>query len=100
MLARRAFLCAAGAAALFSATLATSPAAEARCRGYVSGWASGPQPLRALTGVAARAEWRKEVTARYGASYAWWSRSDRRYTRCVLSDGTWHCHAKARPCRR
>ena len=101
MLGRKALFAAAGAAALLTTTLVTTPAAEARCsRDYFRGEASGPRPLRALTGVAARAEWRKEVTRHLGAEYALWSRSENRITRCVVRRGEsgWHCTARARPC--
>ncbi len=101
MLGRKALFAAAGAAALLTTSLVTAPAAEARCsRDYFTGEASGPRPLRAITGVAARAEWRKEVTRELGAEYALWSRSQNRITRCVIIRGEsgWRCTARARPC--
>ena len=101
MLGRKALFAAAGAAALLTAALVTAPAAAARCsRDYFTGEASGPRPLRAITGVAARAQWRKEVTLHLGAEYALWSRSENRITRCVIRRGEsgWHCTARARPC--
>jgi hypothetical protein len=110
MLTRKRSFGAAGAAAfiaasLVGATLAGAPPAEAQycAERHVTGYASLPVPLRATTGVAARAQWRKKVAERLGARYAYWSRARNRETRCwrrTRDAVGWNCSARAIPCTR
>lgn len=99
MIVRKVLQGAAGAAALVGATLATASSAEAECvdRRYV-GEAYGL--FHTTTGIAARADWRREVRQQIGYEFARWSRSRDRTTRCSRpeSGGRWYCRARARPC--
>lgn len=98
MIARKVLHGAAGAAVLFAGMLAVAPAAEADCsnRTYVG---RGTGLLRATAGIAARADWRREVAERRGSGYTRWSRARTRVTSCRKPEGgRWHCVARARAC--
>jgi Ni/Co efflux regulator RcnB len=98
MFARRILLAAAGAAVLAAAMFAAASSAEALCkRHYHEGRATGL--LRATAGIAARADWRREVRSHDGADYTRWSRARDRVTRCRKPEGgRWRCIATARAC--
>jgi hypothetical protein len=86
-----------GAAALVGAALIAAAPAEARCeREAYTGRATGL--LRALTGVAARSDWRSEVRRYAGPDYAYWSRAKSRVTYCRKVNTRWSCRARAIPC--
>jgi hypothetical protein len=98
MIARRALLGAVGAATLAASALVWAPSAEAACRGYYTGEATGI--FYTTTGISARADWRGQVGAIEGSQFALWSRSRNRTTRCFRREdgGRWYCRARARPC--
>lgn len=96
MTVRKTFWGIAGAALVGAALFAASPA-EARCeREAYTGRATGV--FRALTGVAARSDWRNEVRRYAGPGYAYWSRAKNRVTYCRKVEGRWRCRARAIPC--
>ena len=99
MIARKGLQCAAGAAALVVAALATASTADARCSyRYYVGVAEGI--FSTTTGISARADWREQVREGIGSNYALWSRAQGRTTRCTRPEGggRWTCQARARPC--
>jgi hypothetical protein len=88
---------AAGAAVLAAGMLVTIASAQAECsnRTYVG---RGTGFLRATAGIAARADWRREVAGRRGPDYTRWARARGRVTSCRKPDSRWHCVARARTC--
>ncbi|MBO0762989.1 MAG: hypothetical protein J2P50_00085 [Hyphomicrobiaceae bacterium] len=88
-----------GAAALVVATLATASIADARCasRFYV-GESEGI--FATTTGIAARSDWRGQVSENIGSNFALWSRAINKSTRCTRREGggRWFCRARAVPC--
>ncbi len=98
MITRRLLHGAAGAAVIVAGMLVTVSSAQAECsnRTYVG---RGTGLLRATAGIAARADWRREVTSRRGADFARWSRGRGRVTACRKPEGgSWACVARARAC--
>jgi hypothetical protein len=98
MIARKALLGAVGAATLAASALVWAPPAEALCRGYFTGEATGI--FYTTTGIAARADWRGQVAAIEGSQFTLWRRARNRTTRCQRREtgGRWFCQARARPC--
>ena len=98
MIARKALLGAVGGATIAASAFVWAPSAEALCRRYYTGEATGI--FHATTGIAARADWRGQVGANEGAEFALWSRARSRTTRCQRREagGRWYCQARARPC--
>ncbi len=98
MFARKIFHGAVGAALLAAGTVVTVSSAQAECsnRTYVG---RGTGLLRATAGIAARADWRREVASRRGPVYTRWSRARGRVTACRKPEGeNWSCVARARAC--
>jgi hypothetical protein len=99
MIARKGLLGASSALALVGVALATAPDAEAACaRQYYTGRAYGV--FATTTGIAARADWRAEVSRHEGPEFTRWSRASKRTTRCTRAEsgGRWYCRARAIPC--
>lgn len=100
MIARSLILGAASAAVIFTGMLVAAPApagAESCKQNLRFGRATGL--LRATAGIAARADWRREVASRDGPEYTRWSRARSRVTSCRKPEsGTWRCTARAKPC--
>ena len=81
MVARKVLHGAAGAAVLAAGMLVTASYAEADCKRHShEGRATGL--LRATAGIAARSDWRREVSEHDRPGYAWWSRARGRVTSC------------------
>lgn len=99
MTARRILHGAACAALLGAGMIVTTvSSAEAACsnRTYEG---RGTGLLRATAGIAARADWRREVNERRGPDYTRWSKALSRVTSCRKPEGgSWACVARARPC--
>ena len=98
MIVRKILHGAAGAAVLAAGMLVAVASAQADCsnRTYVG---RGTGLLRATAGIAARADWRREVASRRGPEYTRWSRAQSRVTSCRKPEGSsWSCVARARPC--
>lgn len=98
MTARKILQAAAGAAVIAAGMLVTVSSAQADCsRRTYEGRGSGL--LRATAGIAARADWRREVSSRRGPDYTRWSKALNRVTSCRKPEGgTWRCVARARAC--